>query len=74
MSSSPIPIRAGQQLSSLFHILSTSTLEGSEMLVTFADGSSAVYDAEELEKLRPTPKRMFPATGTAKRFSFPDVA
>lgn len=74
MSSSPIPIRPGKQLPSLFHILSTSTLEGSEMLVTFADGSSAVYDAEELEKLRPIPKRVMPATGTAKRSRFADVA
>ncbi|HWG18192.1 MAG TPA: hypothetical protein VN678_10040 [Acidobacteriaceae bacterium] len=74
MSSSPIPIRSTQQLPSLFHILSTSTLEGSEMLVTFADGSSAVYDAEELEKLRPTPKRIYPPTGTAKRSPFADVA
>jgi hypothetical protein len=74
LSSSPIPIRPAQQLPSLFHILSTSTLEGSEMLVTFADGSSAVYDAEELEKLRPTPKRVFPATATVKKSPFADVA
>jgi hypothetical protein len=74
LSSSPIPIRAGQQMPSLFHILSTSALEGSEMLVTFADGSSAVYDAEELEKLRPTPKRVMPATGAAKQSRFADVA
>jgi len=74
LSSSPIPIRSAQQLPSLFHILSTSALEDSEMLVTFADGSSAVYDAEELEKLRPTPKRVIPADGTAKRFPFADVA
>ena len=74
MSSSPIPIRPVQQLPPLFHILSTSALEGSEMLVTFADGTSAVYDAEELEKLRPKPKRVIPATGTVKRFPFADVA
>lgn len=74
MSSSPISIRSAQQLPSLFHILSTSALEGSEMLVTFADGTSAVYDAEELEKLRPTPKRVIPATEPVKRFPFADVA
>ena len=74
MSSSPIPIRSSAQLPSLFHILSTSALEGSEMLVTFADGTSAVYDAEELEKLRPTPKRVIQAGGAAKQFPFIDVA
>jgi len=39
------------------HIISTSFLEGTEVLVRFSDGTAAVYEAEELEKLRPTRKR-----------------
>ena len=42
------------------HIIATSFLEGSEVLVHFSDGSTAVYEAEELEKLRPAPKRRHP--------------
>jgi hypothetical protein len=41
-----------------FHILSTSSLEGNEVLVHFSDGSAAIFEAEELEKLRPKPKRI----------------
>lgn len=39
------------------HILTTSLLGGSEVLVNFSDGTTAIYEAEELEKLRPAPKR-----------------
>jgi len=39
------------------HIISTSFLEGTEVLVRFSDGTAAVFEAEELEKLRPTRKR-----------------
>ena len=31
------------------------------MLVQFSDGSAAIFEAEELEKLRPTPKRVLPS-------------
>jgi hypothetical protein len=37
--------------------LTTSYLEGDEVLVGFSDGTAAIYEAEELEKLRPTPKQ-----------------
>ena len=57
----------------LLHILSTSSLTGNDVLVTFADGSSAIYEMDELEKLRPTPKQIFPATA-AKHQPFAEVA
>jgi hypothetical protein len=37
----------------ILHIVETSELGGGEMLLRFSDGSSAVYQCEELEKLRP---------------------
>jgi len=43
------------------HIISTNFLECGDVLVNFSDGSSALYEAEELEKLRPTPKQTMPA-------------
>jgi hypothetical protein len=43
------------------HITSTSFLAGNEVLVGFSDGTAAIYDAEELEKLRPAPKQRMPA-------------
>ena len=39
------------------HIVATDSLPGDEVLVRFSDGSAAIYAAEELEKLRPTPKQ-----------------
>jgi hypothetical protein len=38
------------------HIITTSFLDGNEVLVGFSDGTSAIYEAEELEKLRPVAK------------------
>lgn len=43
------------------HIVTTSFLEGNEVLVGYSDGSSAIFEAEELEKLRPVPKQVLPA-------------
>jgi hypothetical protein len=43
------------------HIVTTSFLEGNEVLVSFSDGTSAIYEAEELEKLRPKPKQVLAA-------------
>lgn len=43
------------------HIIDTISLEGNEVLVRFSDGASAIYEAEELEKLRPAPKQIIPA-------------
>jgi len=43
------------------HIVSTEFLKDNEVLVGFSDGTSAIYAAEELEKLRPVPKRTVPA-------------
>jgi len=57
----------------LRHILSTTPLQGNEILVSFSDGSSAIYEMEELEKLRPTAKKIFPAH-TAGPSHFADVA
>ncbi len=42
------------------HIIATDPLQGNEVLVRFSDGSAAIYEAEELEKLRPTPKQLLP--------------
>jgi hypothetical protein len=33
-------------------------LEGDDVLVRFSDGSAAIYEMDELEKLRPAPKQM----------------
>ena len=35
-----------------FHILTTKFLEDNEVLVHFSDGTAAIFEAEELEKLR----------------------
>jgi len=59
--------------SGLRHILSTTPLQGNEILVNFADGSSAIYEIEELEKLRPTAKKIFPARAAGPSH-FADVA
>ena len=42
-------------------ITSTSFLDGNEVLVNFSDGTAAIFDAEELEKLRPAPKQTLAA-------------
>jgi hypothetical protein len=44
-----------------FHIVTTKFLEGNEVLAHFSDGTAAIFEAEELEKLRPTPKRVLPS-------------
>jgi hypothetical protein len=54
------------------HIVATDSLEGNEVLVRFSDGSAAIYEAEELEKLRPTPKQLLPdARGMDERTATP---
>jgi len=42
----------------LLHILSTDHLDEDEVLVRFADGTTAVYESAELEKLRPRQKEV----------------
>lgn len=42
------------------HIITTSFLDGNEVLVGFSDGTTAIFEAEELEKLRPRRKRTLP--------------
>jgi hypothetical protein len=42
------------------HIITTSFLDGNEVLVGFSDGTSAIYAEEELEKLRPVAKFIAP--------------
>ena len=42
----------------LLHILKTAFVGEGEVLVQFSDGSTAIYDGEELEKLRPRQKDM----------------
>lgn len=44
------------------HIITTRFLEGNEVFVRFSDGSAAIYEAEELEKLRPVPKHTLSAS------------
>jgi len=40
------------------HIVQTRFLDGGEVLVNFSDGTAAIYEAEELEKLRLAPKEI----------------
>jgi hypothetical protein len=40
------------------HIVQTRFLDGDEVLVNFSDGTAAVYEMEELEKLRPAAKKV----------------
>jgi hypothetical protein len=40
------------------HIIETSILDGNEVLVNFSDGTAAIYEMDELEKLRPAPKKI----------------
>ncbi len=49
--------RIAMATSRLLHILNTDLLAGNEVLVRFSDGTSAIYDGEELEKLRPRRKQ-----------------
>ena len=42
----------------LLHILTTDQLGEGEILVRFSDGTTAVFDCAELEKLRPRRKEM----------------
>jgi hypothetical protein len=56
------------------HIVATDSLHGNEVLVHFSDGSAAIYEAEELEKLRPVPKQMLPVDWAAGRESLGLIA
>jgi hypothetical protein len=58
-SSTPISEKVGFTRKPL-HIIATDFSHGNDVLVRFSDGSAAIYEAEELEKLRPTPKQMLP--------------
>jgi len=74
-SPSPTQIKPAASRRPLLHILTTRFLEGSDVLVTFSDGSSAIYEAEELEKLRPIPKRILPAgAAPGDKPAYADVA
>jgi len=42
----------------LLHILTTDRLDGDEVLVQFSDGTTAVFESSELEKLRPRRKEI----------------
>jgi len=42
----------------LLHILTTVYLAEDEVLVRFSDGTTAIYEMDELEKLRPRPKQI----------------
>lgn len=70
---SPVSIPSKSERKPL-HIIATSPLANSEVLATFSDGSSAIYEAEELEKLRPRPKRVLPAPASGNQDRFADVA
>lgn len=60
LSSTSASFAVGRSDRKPFHILTTKFLEGNEVLVSFSDGTAAIFEAEELEKLRPIPKRMLP--------------
>jgi len=40
----------------LLHIINTDRFHEDEILVRFSDGTTAIYESEELEKLRPRRK------------------
>jgi hypothetical protein len=44
------------------HIVTTKFLEDNEVFVRFSDGTAAIYEAEELEKLRPKAKHILTDT------------
>jgi hypothetical protein len=48
------------------HILQTDFLDGDDVMLHFSDGTAAIYEAEELEKLRPIPKQVIPANAPAE--------
>jgi hypothetical protein len=56
------------------HIIDTQFLDGNDVLLQFSDGSSAVYEAEELEKLRPAPKSIVPGRQPGNPPVYADVA
>ncbi|HEX3570134.1 MAG TPA: hypothetical protein VHU44_04865 [Acidobacteriaceae bacterium] len=58
MQSSTISLETRRPDRKPFHILTTKFLEGNDVLVYFSDGSAAIFEAEELEKLRPIPKQI----------------
>jgi hypothetical protein len=43
------------------HIITTSFLDGNEVLAGFSDGTAAIFEAEESEKLRPARKQTLQA-------------
>ena len=43
------------------HIVATNFLDDHNVLVGFSDGTAAIYEPEELEKLRPAQKTTLPA-------------
>jgi hypothetical protein len=47
------------------HIIQTDFLDGNDVMLHFSDGTAAIYEAEELEKLRPVPKEIFAADAAA---------
>lgn len=47
------------------HIIQTDFLDGNDVMLHFSDGTAAIYEAEELEKLRPVPKEIFAADAPA---------
>jgi hypothetical protein len=58
LQSSTASLAAGRSDRKPFHILTTKFLKGNDVLVHFSDGTAAIFEAEELEKLRPTPKQV----------------
>ncbi len=44
--------------SRVLHIVATDSYRDGEIVVRFADGTTAIYQSEELEKLRPRRKDM----------------
>ena len=42
----------------LLHILTTDYLVDDQVLVRFSNGTTAIYEMDELEKLRPRPKQV----------------
>jgi hypothetical protein len=58
LQSSTAALATGRSDRKPFHILTTRFLHGNDVLVHFSDGTAAIFEAEELEKLRPTPKQI----------------
>ena len=60
MPSSTPTLRGDVRPRKTLHIVTTIFLQHDEVLVRISDGTAAIYEAKELENLRPRVKQMLP--------------